>query len=486
MVWLLAPCNGKDFILNPTARLALLLLYSIGLTLFGAWVGRRVRDSADFFVAGRRLTAPLVFATVLAANIGAGTTIGAVGQAYVDGVSAWFWNGAAGLGSLVLALWIGPRLWQAASVHGFLTAGDYLEYRYGGLVRGLLASLIWLGTLAILAGQLIAGAAVLAVVADIPRPIGAAVGGVAMTLYFTTGGLLSSAWVNAVQLSVLLLGLVVAVPFGLSAAGGLAAIAALPDVPAAYWDIWYSSGPGSGYAFLVLLGPAFVISPGLIQKAYGAESQRAVKLGIGVAGVAQMIFAFVPVLLGLAARHLHPDLTVPDLVLPTLLAESLPGFIGTVALAAVFSAEVSTCDALLFMLSTSLSQDLYKRFLHPQASDRQLLVAARAAALIGGIAGVVLAVRLPSVIAALSIFYALLGVSLFVPIVGGLYVARAGAPEALASMAAGITTLLYLRTQPSAATSVWFNPSLAGLIVAALAFFLTAAVRSSLKKRRSA
>ncbi len=458
-------------------QLALLLLYSVGLTIFGVWVGRRVRGSSDFFVAGRRLSAPLLFSTVLAANIGAGTTIGAAGQAYTDGVSAWWWNGAAGLGSLVLAFWVGPKLWRQASDNGFLTAGDYLEFRYGALVRALLASLLWLGTLAILAGQLIAGAAVLTAVAGIPRPIGAAIGGIAMTVYFTAGGLLSSAWVNAVQLCVLLVGLIIAVPLALSAAGGLAAIAATPGLPATFWNPMYSSGPGSGYAFLFLLGPAFVISPGLVQKAYGAADARAVRMGIGMAGVAQMLFAFVPLLLGIAARHLHPDLTQRDLVLPTLLVQSLPWFMGTVALAAVFSAEVSTCDAILFMLSTSLSQDLYKRFLNPAASDQQVLKVARAAALLGGLAGVFLAVQLPNVIAALSIFYSLLGVSLFVPIIAGLYVKRAGTPEALASVAAGIGTLLYLRAQPWATGSIWFNPSLAGLVAAAAAFFLVAVVR---------
>ncbi len=81
-------------------------------------------------------------------------------------------------------------------------------------------------------------------------------------------------------------------------------------------------------------------------------------------------------------------------------------------------------------------------------------------------------------IAALSIFYSLLGVSLFVPIVAGLYVKRAGTPEALASVAAGIATLLYPeRQQPWATRSIWFNPSLAGLVAAALAFFAVAAVR---------
>jgi len=85
-------------------------LIAIGLT-----VARLVRGSADFFVAGRRLNAPLVFATVLASNIGAGATIGATGLGYRDGISAWWWSGSAAIGSIFLALFVGPRLWREAS-----------------------------------------------------------------------------------------------------------------------------------------------------------------------------------------------------------------------------------------------------------------------------------------------------------------------------------------------------------------------------------
>ena len=93
-------------------HLALLIAYSILLTAVGLWIGRFVRGSGDFFVAGRTLGAPLLFSTVLAANIGAGTTVGAAGMAYRDGISAWWWNGAVGIGTLVLALWVGPWLWR--------------------------------------------------------------------------------------------------------------------------------------------------------------------------------------------------------------------------------------------------------------------------------------------------------------------------------------------------------------------------------------
>jgi len=208
--------------------LIFLLAYTIGLTAFGVWIGRLVKVPADFFVAGRRLTWPLVGATVLAANIGAGTTVGTAGLAYKDGISALWWNGAVGIGTLVLALWVGPKLWALATARGHFTVGDFLEDRYGGTVRGLVAILIAVGALALLAGQLIAGAAVLEVVAGLPRWQGIAIGGIAMTVYFTAGGLLSSAWVNALQLVLLIGGFVIAVPMVLASVGGLDGIAAAP------------------------------------------------------------------------------------------------------------------------------------------------------------------------------------------------------------------------------------------------------------------
>jgi SSS family solute:Na+ symporter len=459
-------------------HLVLLFFYSVALVGVGLWIGRRVKGSGDFFVAGRTLTAPLIFSTVLASNIGAGSTVGAAGLAYRDGISAWWWNGAAAIGSIFLAFWIGPRIWKIAADHNLYTAGDYLELRYGRSVRGVIALLIWFGTLAILAAQLIAGAAVLTVVAGLPRWGGALIGAIVMTIYFVAGGLLSSAWVNLVQLVVLLGGFIVGVPLIISAVGGFEAISAGASAPATFWDFMYSAGPGSGWTMLFLLGANFVVSPGLVQKVYGAASPRVVRIGVGVQALVLAIFSFAPVLIGMAARVAHPGIDGRDLVLPTAMLEHLPPLLGALALAAIFSAEVSTCDAILFMLSTSLSQDLYKRFINPSATDRQVLGVARGAAVLGGAVGVLLAVVIPTVVSALTIFYSLLAVSLFVPVVGGLYSRRAGSREALAAIVTGVVTLLVVRFGIPG-SSPWLDPTLTGTIAAAVAFFLVMAVRGT-------
>src|SRR6267143_3172040 len=104
--------------------LLILIAYAVLMIVLGAVVSRRVRASSDFFVAGRGLGAGLIFSTLLAANIGAGSTVGAAGLGYRDGMSAWWWVGSAGIGSLMLAFWIGPAVRRLASAHDLRTVGD--------------------------------------------------------------------------------------------------------------------------------------------------------------------------------------------------------------------------------------------------------------------------------------------------------------------------------------------------------------------------
>jgi SSS family solute:Na+ symporter len=173
--------------------------------------------------------------------------------------------------------------------------------------------------------------------------------------------------------------------------------------------------------------------------------------------------------MGVAARLLQPDITDANAVLPTLLMRELPAWLGALALAAVFSTEVDTSDAILFMVSTSASKDIYKRFVNPAASDAALLRVGRLTAVLGGTAGVVLAIWLPTVIGALTIFYSMLVVTLAVPIVGGLYAGRATEREALAAIVAGVLTLLVLEVA-LADTLPWLDPTLAGILAGAAAF----------------
>ena len=463
--------------------LVLLALYACLLVAAGLYVSRRVKGSGDFFVAGRRLPAGLVFTTLLAANIGAGSTVGAAGLAYRHGLSAWWWSGSAALGCLLLGLVVAPRLHRLASERGFLTVGDYLEARFDRTVRGLVAVILWLGTLSILAGQLIAMAWALEVIAGLPKPIGCLVSGVVMIAYFSAGGLLAAAWVNLLELVMLLLGFLVALPFAWNAAGGWAGLsmAAGPEPAVTYGSFFGMGGPLLLGLFVTFV-PSFAVSPGLVQKTYGARSADAARAAVLWNAVALAAFAFVPALLGMAARATRPALANSELALPTLLAEVLPPWVGGLGLAALFAAEISTADAVLFMLSTSLSQDLYRTFVDPGADDARLLRVGRWTAVGAGTLGIALALVLPSVADALKAFYGIMTVALFVPLVWGLLDRRPGARVArtavLAAIAAALVGLWALRGD---AARAWL-PYAAGMGASALVF----AAGSMLDSRRRA
>ena len=223
-------------------------------------------------------------------------------------------------------------------------------------------------------------------------------------------------------------------------------------------------GTGGILAYLVLLVPAFIVSPGLLQKLYGARDAAAVKLGVGINGAVLLLYSFCPVLLGMSAAALFPTLANPELALPYVVTRLLPFWLGALLLAAVFSAEISSADAGLFMLSTSLSRDVYQRYLKPDLQDDQLLRVTRQISVMAGVLGVGLAVLLPSVISALTIFYTLISVTFFAPVILGLYSSgRAGSCLAVVLVSVITAAAIHVLTQGQ---GVWLlTPTACGILL---------------------
>src|SRR4029079_17830420 len=118
-------------------------------------------------------------------------------------------------------------------------------------------------------------------------------------------------------------------------------------------------------------------------------------------------------------------------------------------------------------------QDLYKRFLNPSASDARILLVVRVATVLCGVMGVGLAWASEDVSRTLTVPYSLLGVSLFVPIVAGLYVPRTTNAGALASIFAGIAGMLVVQFTTAGAGWQMVTPALAGLFAAVAAWLVS-------------
>jgi SSS family solute:Na+ symporter len=100
----------------------------------------------------------------------------------------------------------------------------------------------------------------------------------------------------------------------------------------------------------------------------------------------------------------------------------------------------------------------------------------RAAAVAGGAVGILLSIWLQTVIGAITVFYSLLVVTLLVPVIGGLYIRRAGSQEAIAAVVAGVLALPVVRFGV-AGRYPWVDPALTGIIASAIAYFGVLAFR---------
>ena len=256
---------------------------------------------------------------------------------------------------------------------------------------------------------------------------------------------MSAAFVNIFEVLIILAGFIIALPFIWNYTGGWSEIVNKAFANGAVNNYFEFDGMGvtaiTGY--LVMLVPSFFISPGLIGKIFGARDERAIKVGTFLNGLVQLIFAAVPVFIGVAAFAFMPDLTRADLALPSAMKNMMPFAVAALALAAIFAAEVSTADTVLYMLAGSLTNDLYKRFINPDISDKNLLLASRVTSLLCGVLGVLLALKLESIISALTIFYSLMSVSLAAPLIFGLFTKRASNYGALLAAGLGIALTLF-------------------------------------------
>ena len=452
-----------------------LVAYCLALLFVGALASRSVRRAEDFFVAGRSLPPTLIFFTFLAANLGAGSTVGAAEFGYTSGLPAWWWVGSAGIGSLALAFAVGPRLHGIAKARGLYTVGDYLELRYGRTTRLVVASILLVGAPAILAGQIIAAGLVLQAAVGLPKAWGTTIGGALATVYFAMGGLRSASWVNSLQVAVKAVGFLVAVPWMIHSSGGWTAVSA-----AAADDSALSIG-GAGFGetaqLVLMLAPAFVVSPGLVQKLFGARDEDAVRIGLGLQAAALLAYAILPVLLGMAARVHFPELADPGSALVKLFTEVAPLWLGALMLAAILSAEVSSADAVLFMIATSLARDVLEPLYRGKLTDRSRLALARYSALSAGALSILLANWFQSILSALSFFYSLLTLTLFVPLLAGLFWKRPGQPAALAGIVCSLAAA-GLAIVSGSATEGWLRPVPVGILAGAAAYVARATLGS--------
>ncbi|PQO45837.1 sodium:solute symporter [Blastopirellula marina] len=409
-------------------------VYVIVMYILAVVAQGKVESSEDYIVAGRKLPLSLAWMTLLATWFGAGTLLTAADEVNAEGLQAAALDPLGpGFCLLLAGMFFAGPLWRMK----LLTLPDLYRRKYGSFAE-IVSSLIMIPSyFGWIAAQYIALAKMLELYFGLDLTIGIAAVAIVGTGYTVAGGMWSVTLTDAVQISLVLLGLIVLTAVVLWEIGEGRLIAGyarvLAETPGEHLQ-WIPQHSVSAFwqwaAVLMVATLGNLPGQDLMQRVFAAKSARVAQAACFIAGGAYLTFGLIPVGLGLAANLLPHDIEAS--VLPTLAAAFLSPPVAIIFVLALMSAVLSTIDSAIIAPSSVLAQNLLSRWTRVEP-----LLLNRIATLIVATGALIMAYSGETAYGLLETAYAMTLVGLFVPLTLGIYTEPRNRWSGVASMLAG-------------------------------------------------
>jgi len=397
---------------------AVVAVYLIGTLAAGLALARRGSGSmVDFFVGGRTMPWWLAGTSMAATTFSIDTPLyvaGVVGTRGIAGNWEW-WSFAV---AHLLLLYLFARLWSRAEV---VTDNELSELRYGGrpaaVLRGMKGFLY-----AIVLGSIGIGLAMLAMVKviealEILPGLGIEAGpstrlwtvvvvAAFVLMYAGIAGLWGVVVTDFIQFVLGLLGAILVAVAAVSHLGGLGALVRgveavegvdlLAFTPLSFdgstlWSTVAGISSTTFLAYVFVQWWAFRRSDGggeFVQRLAAARSEEDAERAAWLFNLLHYVLRTWPwVIVALAAVVIYPDLPDRELGYPRLMLDFLPAGLLGLVVASLIAAFMSTVSTLINWSASYLTSDVYVRFMRPEASDREQVLAGRVASVVVTILG---------------------------------------------------------------------------------------------------
>ena len=432
-----------------TTLLAFVVLYLLVTMGIGMYAGTRIKNTADFAVAGRSLPLVMVITTTFATWFGAETVMGIPAKFVQGGLNAVIEDPFGASMCLVLVgAFFAARLYKM----NLLTIGDFYRERFGKGVEIFCSIAIILSYLGWVAAQITALGLVFTILSggQLTPAQGMTIGTVLVLVYVLIGGMLAVAWTDFIQMIVLVVGLSLIAVLAADQAGGADKVLALaseqnwfkilPEHTVNGW-VWFIAA-----AITMMFGS--IPQQDVFQRVMAAKDAETARKGAMIGGFSYLLFAFVPMFIVASSLIIMPaqtkDLLANDAqqVLPTLILTHMPFIAQIFFFGALVSAIKSTSSATLLAPSTSFVENILRN-IKPGMSDRQVLLSLRITIFVFTALVLLYAIQMQgtSIYELVSAAYQVPLVGAFVPLVAGLYWKRATTQGAVLSIVLGIGTL---------------------------------------------
>ena len=422
-----------------------IIAYFVVLLVIGWRIMVRARGEAalgSFLAADRNMGLIQTTASTAATDLGGGFSIAMGGLGFTLGISGSWLIAISGLSVVMVSFLLVPRLKIWSDQSQGLTTGDLFTDRFDLKTGRLAALVIALSWFSFVGGQIIAGGKLLQVTMTMDLSLAIAVSGLVILGYTAMGGLKAVIYTDVFQMVVLFVGIVLLlVPLGLIKVGGLGAVIAHFEADPETQSMvdWMALEPKQLIGWFLAVFPVWFISIAAMQRIVAARSVAVAQRAFLITGVPieWPLFAISATFVGLLARMLMPQLSDPELATPMMILTILPAGIAGIVIAAYIAAVMSTADSCLIGPVAIITNDFYKKWWRPDASDTELLRCARILTIVLGVLAIGLAYLVPNVLDLILYAYTFGAAGLFFPMLGLLFWQRTTATGAFASMVCG-------------------------------------------------
>jgi len=423
--------------------------YLILILFLGIKAYKRTHSLDDYILGGRKLGSAVTALSVGASDMSGWLLLGLPGAIYFSGLSEiWIGIGLL-LGAYCNWFFVSKRL-RIYSQHAnnSLTLPDYLENRFNDTTRVLRlvsAFVILLFFTFYTASGLVGGAILFENSFGLQYSSALIFGGLIIVGYTFIGGFLAVAWTDAVQAVLMLLALLVAPTVVILTSGGTEVV----------WQQMRAVNPQStelfsdmtliGFLSLIAWGLGYVGQPHILARFMAVENPQKLVAARRIAMVWMVLVLLGSISTGLAGIAYFADkpLENPETVFIALSQQLFNPWVAGVITAAILSAIMSTIDSQLLVSSSVISEDFYRVFVRPNATEKELLIVSRAAVIaIALLAMVIASDRESRVLDLVSYAWAGFGAAFGPVIVFSLFWRKMTAASAIVGMIVGGVTVV--------------------------------------------
>jgi solute:Na+ symporter, SSS family len=410
--------------------------------LIGYWASRKVKTSGDFMLAGRSLPIFLSASALFATWFGSETVFGASSEFLKGGLYSVIEDpfGAA-LCLVLFGLFFARKLYAM----NLLTLGDFFERRYGKrteLVASLFLAPPYVGYIA---AQLVAMGLILNVVTGLEVWQGVIISAFVVTFYTYIGGMWAISITDFFQSIIIIVGLLALAIILATKAGGVnAVLSEVHPETFRFFPKWDFKEVMLYLAAWSVLGLGSLPSQDVFQRVMSSGSQKIAVHSCFIAAGLYLTIAMLPLFISLCAKHLYPQMASGDtqLALPNMVLAHASMPIQILFFGSLLSAIMSTTSSAILAPAAIFSENLIKPMTNGKLNDRQLLVITRFCVLGFACVATVMACLRSNIYELVGESSILSLVSLFAPLVLGLYWKKANGNGALLAMVLGTLALV--------------------------------------------